>query len=260
MHSMFIPTAKCINMNKLILILLVFTPLIQAFGTQKDSLAFKELDFRVKKIEDYRSLDEQKFEVKGRELDLKVEEYRQEKIMLDWIALGVGGITIVSLFGFWYKVKSLADKKINEKLDKLLDEKRQQFVNIIESHDKEDKLKKNNKILIVASENSNTDFLVQFFKRLGFTKTELWKVSEYQQIDEQVKYDILFLFRESANEPLQDEIAKQYIQNSREDSVIFSFGNFIEDKERKKRMSSATFWSQLHGNLISALKYQELID
>lgn len=227
--------------------------------TFKDSAKIEDLNFRIKKIEDYQDIYDKKFENKSKELDLRIEEYKQQKTLVDWIALSLGGLTIVSLWGFWQKAKTIAEQKIEEKFDSLLKEKKQQLVKIIDSHDKETNLKKDNTILIIASNNCNTDFLMEFFSKLGFSKTILRKVSHYEKIDESVKYDILFLFRDECNEPLNDVIAKQYIENSRKNSIIFNFGQNIQLPNDKNRFSSATFWSQLYGNLISALKYQEII-
>ena len=248
------PTIK----HVLIGLLMIFFD--HSFAAKNDSALIKELEFRLKKIEDYRMIDDKKFENKSKELDLKIEEYKQQKMIMDWIALGLGGITIISLWGFWQKAKALANKKIEEKFDTLLDEKKQQLINIITKHDKEDKLKNENTIHVVCASEAKTEFLIEFFKKLGFAKPIIKKISSYEEIDKQIKYDILFLFREEGNSPLSDELSKAYIENSRTDSVVFIFGKHIDLSTIKSRSSSATFWSQLYGNLISALKYQELID
>lgn len=253
---------NCISMkNKISMLILtsLFFFTLTSF-TLNDSVKIQDLDFRIKKIEEFRAIDDKKFENKSKELDLKLEEYKQQKTLVDWIALSLGGLTIVSLWGLWQRAKSIAEKKIEEKFESLLSDKKLQLINIIDSHDKETNLKKDNTIYIIASNNSNTDFLLEFFKKLGFSKTVLRKVSQYEKIEEHIKYDILFLFRDETNEPLSDEVSKQYIEDSRNDAIIFNFGKNIQLSNGKSRFSSASFWSQLYGNLISALKYQEIID
>ena len=228
---------------------------------QSDSLQIEDLKFRLKKIEEFRLIDDKKFDNKAKELDLRIEEYRQQKSLLDWIAIALGPITLLSLWALWLKARTMADKKIEEKLENILNDKKQQFINIIDSHDKESKLKKSNKILILAAEDSNTDFLMDFFRKLEFPKPDLKKIAAYEALEEHLKYDILFLFRDIDNHPLDDEVAHQYIVNSRKDSIVFIFGKHINDASlSKSRTTSATFWRQLYGNLISALKYQDIID
>lgn len=259
---MFITKRKSTSMTKYSFIICICSlgSSLQGFA-QSDSSRLDDFDFRVKKIEEFRAIDDKKFENKAKELDLKVEEYRQQKSVLDWIAISLGPITLLSLWGFWQKAKSMADKKIEERLDKVLEEKRQLFINVIDSHDRENQIKREKTILIVSDKTANTKFLMGFFKKLGFEKTELLKVDTYLELDEQRKYDVLFLFREQDNHPLEEDVAKLYIKHSRPDSIVFTFGKHLNDLPNEKyRLSSATFWTQLYGNLVSALKYQELID
>lgn len=220
----------------------------------------ENLEWRTKKLEDYSGISDKKFENKSKELDLKIEEYKQQKTFLDWLAIGLGSITIVSLWGFWQKAKALAEKKVNEQFEKVFEEKKDRLVTMIQNHDREHDLKCKSNICIIASHDADTDFLLKFFKDLGFSKPNLIKASDYVPIGEQVTYDILFLFREETNKMLDDELSKRYISDIRDDAVLFVFGKFIDPSGIKRRASSASFWPQLYGNLISALKFQELID
>lgn len=250
-------------MNKKNLVIITCFLLIKgnlAFSSN-DSLTIKNLEYRIKKIEDYRTLDDRRFDNKAKEIELKIEDYRIQKTVLDWIALAIGGFALVSLFGFWLKAKKLAEKKIEEKFETIFNEKKHLLLRIIDSHDKETELKKKSSILILESKQSNTDFLENFFSKLGFNNTLLKKVSDYEPIDEKINYDLLFLFREDSNYPLEDTLCKKYIDASRSDSIVFIFGGKqLDITNIKSRSSSATFWSQIYGNLISALKYQEIID
>lgn len=221
----------------------------------------RDLDFRIEKLEAYKEINKENFEVKSKELDLKLEQYQQEKTVLDYIALLVGGITFVGLWGFWQKVKSMAEKKIEEKFDNILNEKKQQLVTIIENHDNETTLKKEKSIYIIASTKADVKFLFEFFKRLGFKTPKLKRIDEYEAINDAEQYDVLFLFNEESNHPMDKEVSKRFIDSKRSDVIAFSFGQFINvDEVDKKTFASASNWSQLYGNLISAFKYQELID
>ncbi len=223
-----------------------------------DSLS--TLDWRITKLEDYSEIADKKFENKSKELDLKIEEYNRQKTLLDWIALALGSVTVVSLWGFWQRAKAVAEKKVNERFETVFEEKKQTLIDLIHKHDSEHDLKCNSKICVVASQDANTDLLMKFFHDLGFATPQLIKTASYTSISEEINYDILFLFREETNNPLDDEVSKQYIANMRTDAVLFLFGKFIDPTNVKRRASSASFWSQLYGNLLSALKYQELID
>lgn len=256
---MFTLKTNYMNMKQCRLII-VFIVVSVTVSAQADTIKSRDLEFRLKKIEEYRSIDDKKFENKSKELDLRIEEYRQQKTILDWVALAVGGLTIISLWGLWQKARAIAEKKIEEKFDTLLNDKKQQLIKIIDSHDKEHKLKRSNKIHVVASEKADLDFLLNFFKKLDFDNPTVTVSDTYQEIGKQEKYDLLLLFREEGNAPLMDDVAKQYMDNSRTDAVVFIFGKHIDLGSIKLRSSSATFWSQLYGNLLSALKYQELID
>lgn len=249
---------KKINLSTVLLVFFIFLASNYVYSSS-DSIKVADLDFKIKKLEEYRTIDDKKFENKSKELDLKLEEYKQQKTVLDWIAIGAGGFSIISLLGFWLKAKSYANKKIEEKFHTIFEEKKDLLVNMIDAYDKEKLLKEEKSVYIIASKVADTKFLSDFFKKLGFVNVKIDLVTDYNPIDNNNKYDLLFVFREENNNPLSDEITKKYIVNSRQDSIVFIFGKHIDLANFKTRSSSATFWSQLYGNLISALKYQKII-
>jgi hypothetical protein len=229
---------------------------VSTFNQQQFELFKKEMELKVFESEKEKMLHQ-------KEIDLTLREYKQEKTLLDWIAIGVGGLTFLSLYGFWQRVKSMAEKKIEERFEVILQEKKEQLIKIIDSHDDEEKLKRTKRLRIIIDENSDPSFLLSFFKKFDFKHVEIIDVNEqFDMTLQDDDYDILFLNREEGNSPLSDVMSKKFISNLSKDSIVFSFGQFVHnyDDKAKKRFAAATNWSQLYGNLISALKYQELID
>ncbi|WMN11030.1 hypothetical protein QYS49_36935 [Marivirga salinae] len=227
-----------------------------AIDKQQYNLFKKEMELKLLESNKEKSLYK-------KEIELLLKEYKQEKTFLDWIAIAVGGITVLSLFGFWQRVKSMAQKKIEEQFEVILDEKKGQLIKIIDSHDDEEKLKRKKKIRVITAHDSDVSFLNSFFKKFDFKHIEVIEMEEGDNVDlKDYNFDLLFLNREEGNKPLSDEMSQKLITDLPQDSIVFSFGKFINnyDENAKKRFAAATNWSQLYGNLISALKYQELID
>lgn len=245
--------------NTILLILVAIICLdVYAVNETQDS---KEINGRLNKLEDYQEISNMKFDNKAKEIDLKLQEYKQEKNLIELIALATGGLTILGMFGLWLNVKRIAIKKIEEKFETLISDKKAQLVEIFNKHDKETRLKEEKIIYILSGANCDLKFLLEFFKKLGFKNVKHKLVTDYKLIEKKEKYDLLFLYREETNDPLNDNLCRQYIDNSRDDSVIFVFGGkHLDSTIVKARLSSATFWSQLYGNIISALMYQDLID
>ncbi len=249
------------NMNKSVIVMILLVCFSVSVYSVNESQQAKDTDARLKKLEDYRDINDKKFENKAKEIDLRMSEYKQEKNLIELIAIATGGLTILGMFGLWLNVKKIALKKIEEKFETLITDKRDQLIEIFNRHDKEAKLKEEKIIYVLTGANSEPKFLLEFFKKLGFKHTKLKKVTEYVKIEKKEKYDILFLYREENNDPLSDELCMQYINNSRDDSIIFVFGGkHLDSSLVKNRISSATFWSQIYGNIMSALMYQDYID
>ncbi len=250
-------------MKILIFNILIVSVIFEGISQEKVDSILNVVEKRISVIEEYRTIDEKRYDLFTKEIGLKIREYKQDKTLLDFIAIGVGGFTLFSLFGFWQKVKVMAKKKIEERFDVILQEKKSQLIKIIDGHDDEEKLKKSKIIRIITSEDSDSTFLVSFFRKFGFKNVDIMDVgNEYSPIPSTDNYDLLFLNREEGNSPLNDKISGRYIDDLPKDSIVFSFGKFIKsyNESAKKRFASATNWSQLYGNLVSALKFQELID
>jgi hypothetical protein len=229
--------------------------------SNQDSLVLEQLNSRMQNLEEQNQNMIDNLDNKSTEIDLKIDGYHQEKTFLDRFIGVAGGISLAFFIGLLLGARAIVRRRLDKEFDNAFNDRKGQVLQLLQAYDKESELKKSKCIYVIASKNADTDALEKFLVELKFNATRPKKVDTYEAIPHHEKYDVLLLFRELGNGPLDDDIVMEYARNSRPDSIVFLFGQGpIELGDVKRRSSSATFWSQLYGNLISAMKYQQLID
>lgn len=192
-------------------------------------------------------------ESKNREIEDKIEDLKSTNL---WTLVNIL-IVIFGLFGIsLWSVKSYIVKKFT----KLVDDKEQQILRIIEEKDAELTIKTKQQIRVLLSEETDISFLQFILKHLGYKNLSYESLKDNTQRKNQTgnEYDLLFIYRNG----LTDTEIKHIIANETEEKVVFIFGDHVQftpDERVKyiKRLSFANIWSQLEGNLMSALKYQK---
>ena len=241
---------RCKSVSLMLILFLFFS---SAYGkSEKDSLALVEVTSRINlmKIESDSIINvfEQRIE--------RAESHIEEKCFLFKVASALGGITLLTIIGFYVFIGRI----VKSKMDSEFQGRRGQLLAIMDANDSERKLKREKRICLVTSADADTTELVRCLGNFDFNVSPPNKVKEYVPLLE-LDYDILLLYRDKDNYPLTDDLVKLYADNSLPNSVVFLFGNEkpFDLGEIRKRASSATFWTQLYGNLLSAMKYQQII-
>lgn len=224
-----------------------------------DSVFIERMDFRIDKIEENQTIEKDKFEVYKEQVDLKLAKYEGDYDWLFWIFAGSFGFVTIAGLVLWLislpkKINKIAEEKANEKLSSYFEEKKSKIQAIVKNSDEDEKMKREKKIIVVSKKDSDFSFLNQFLKKYDFKATFI-EVETYSEITED--YDILLLNNE------KDEFKtsfEDYFNDLKPNTLLFCFGKFLKTSNEEVYFSSATFRSQLYGNLMSALRYQKFMD
>lgn len=245
--------------SKYYILSILFVFLISAVMANSDSM---DVQIRLQKLEGFQSLQKGEFELLKGEISKQLSDFESDYNWLGWIFGGGFGLTAIIALYLWFhslpkKIEQLAEIKANEKLSKYFEEKKSKIEAIVKETDEDEKLKKEKKIVVVSNTNKgdDTDFLGSFFQQFHF-RTEFIEMDDYERVNKD--YDVLLINNEKGNfTSKKDELLSDLKQNT----LLFYFGQGIRlEDDQNKHFSSATFRSQLYGNLMSALRYQKFID
>jgi hypothetical protein len=226
---------------------------IEILEKQRDDL--KEL------YKEHKEFLEDKFNNKSKELD-------NEHDYLKTLAWIIGPVTVIGIVGILFslicsyfklkkRIEKIALEKINEKFDQILDEKETQIIGIIEKHDKENKLKREKKILVLTPNGADDTSIRKFFNSMEFDKVSYASPDNTRKLN---KVDLVF-FNNEEKKFGHDEITA-IAEKTKKDVFCFYFAPKdcpYNNDNLKDRLSFANARVQLYGNLINALRYQKLL-
>lgn len=239
--------------NKVVIILIML--LTSNFCiAQQDSLKIKGLENRVEKTEEFQSIAEGKLDNKFSAMEKKLNDEYSLLKMLAWSGIG---LTLISLIGLWWKGKKYIEDKLKEKFDKIITQQEGNILEVIDKQDVEKQILKTKKILVLTAKNGNDAFVRKFFKTMGFQidNVNFEKVDSYKLYD---GYDLIFANNEDTL--FDEELIQEYFEKSKENIVLFFFGkSFTKGQKVTTRMSFANSRTQIYGNLLNLLKYQEVL-
>ena len=177
--------------------------------------------------------------------------------ILTWV---FGPLIIITLIFLYLKLLKragqLAEEKIKEKFDSLLEEKESQIIRIIERHDRELQLKKKSKILVLTPSRSDDSLMRRFFKTMEFREPDFRTPYELQDLE----HFHLILFN-NEDEKFDEGVIPGLVQKTA-GPLFFYFGPSTRDSieiRNERNVAFANYGAQLYGNLINALRYQALL-
>lgn len=119
------------------------------------------------------------------------------------------------------------------------------------------------KILVLTKEGGSTEFVQRFFNKSGFQNHEVESPIITLPEKPNAKYDLFFLNNdnENLNYVFSDEEIVAFMSNCKAGKIVFNFGKTVKPGPitQDERFTSATFRSQLLGNLINSFRYQKVL-
>ncbi len=119
------------------------------------------------------------------------------------------------------------------------------------------------KILVLTKEGGSTEFVQRFFNKSNFKNHKIEPPSATLPDSPDNKYDMFFINNENEDQDFtfdEGEI-KKFMDKCKAGKIIFNFGKHVSDVSitKNERFTSATFRSQLLGNLMNAFRYQKVL-
>lgn len=205
-----------------------------------------------------------KFANKAGELDNKVEatrlQLREEFNYVRTLAIAFGSVTVLGIVIGWLslfrRLHTIAEQKINEKFDALLQTKKEQLFALIREQDEERKLKSQKRLLVLHAANADCSFLERFFTEMEFKQVHFANIEDAAP---NAQFDLVFFHNDG--DDLDNRKIIEVAAKTPSHAVCFYFGpGRVETQgELERRFAFANARTQLYGNLVNALRYQKLL-
>lgn len=193
------------------------------------------------------------FDLFKKEIDIDFKAFKQENGVFIKVGfwLGIGSVLglIMLVFGFWRFI----DKKVKELFEKKLHDKQNSLFSMIDERDHDHKLRQTKSILVLSNGDTTKGLLRNLLVSSKFESVDYADIGNIAS----VKKTELTIINDYNNGIGNDEKVYEVIQNVPGDMVFYFGPKNINFTNVKKEMASARFPSQVYGNLMSALHYQD---
>ncbi|MEJ5102386.1 NARF domain-containing protein [Chryseobacterium sp. MYb328] len=243
-------------MKKINLILLFF-PIF--FFAKNDTLTLTTLNQRLSNLEEYKENIDKTAKI---DYDNSIKEFKKDteetSKSLFWL---IGGLTVVAiaalgvnLYNLLWGINKKINKKITDKIETIVEQKREDIISIIKDEEYEKKLKNNKKILVISSSREAEEQIKNTFSKMGF-KNIIFRVKDnFTNIPDN---DII-IFNNMGTELGQSYIDTIVTQiNDNEKCYI---GYTVHNLERHEQFNFANSRFTLYHQILNTLKFSDLID
>ena len=250
----------------LVVLMIAFLALPCSAQSENEKMAFriKQLELEIENLKQKLTLKEQSLkneydkkmgeitkDVNSEILKLNTRETKLENVL--WIISFLG---VVSFFGTWKWVSNSAKKLAEKKYNEFFEKAKTDLLVLVDKKNETLNFKANKAILVLSAPGGDNRFLQNFFLKNGF-KTPEFKTLPVADDFDYAKYDLVLF---NNDDHIHDKIdLAEIVRTAKrfpDEIVCFYFGSGRLTVDSTK-LASANFRSQLYGNLLNALQYQD---
>ncbi len=240
--------------------LLTFMALVCSFSNAQRSLD-SSFESRIKNLEEYKGNVEQLYNINAEKLTKYIDEEVRKKSsdideakkILNWLLyLGLPA-TILAIVGLYYNAVRKTKKLIQERIENIVEHKREEFVKLIETQEYDTKLKNTKKLLVLSSNGISNEKIKVLFSKLKFKNVIYRVVTEYAAFNDS---DLVIFNNEDGS--FSQAIIDDYITNTPDEDISFvAYTNVNLTRNSRINFSNSPF--TLYHSVLSTLKYTEIL-
>lgn len=219
------------------------------------------LQQRVKVLEDNRSNMEQLYKISEEKLSGHIDDLirdkmkdvdEQKRILSMLVFVGVPGTIIGFLLVYLGAIKK-AKKFIIDKIEKIVEHKREELIKLIETQEFDSKLRKIKRIMILSTSEEAQGKIKQIFDKFKFQKVNYRIVTEYKDYPD----NDLIVFNDY-DESFEPDVITEFITKAKNEEIGFvAYTSRKLQGNPRLNFSNAPF--TLYHNVLSTLKYSEIL-
>lgn len=243
-------------MKKLNLILIyLFFPIL--IFSKNDSLELINLNKRISYLEEYKENIEKTAKI---DYDNSIKEFKKDTEetsnslfwMLGALLVAAIGALGINLYNQFWGLNKKIEKKITDKIETIIEQKREDIISIIKDEEYERKLKATKKILVISSSRQAEDQIKNTFMKMNF-KNPIFRVKD--NIQNFPENDIIVFNN------INGELDQIYINNTVmqiDDEEKCYIGYTTQNLERHDQFNFANSRFTLYHQILNTLKFSDL--
>lgn len=219
------------------------------------------LETRITTLENYKDNIEQLYTINAEKLkkhvddnvEKKVEDIDEAKKILKWLLfLGIPG-TILGLLAVYFGAVKRAKKIIVERIETIVEHKRDDLIKLIETQEYDTKIKNTKKLLVLSPNDQANEKIKATFSKLKFKSVNFRVVTQYVAFND---YDLV-IFNDSDGS-FSQAVIDDYISNTPDEDISF-VAYTIKNLTRNPRINFSNSPFTLYHSILSTLKYTEIL-
>lgn len=243
------------------MILFCFLSTLMSFTSFSQKTKLDTLETRIVTLENYKDNLEQLYTIKAENLkkyiddtvDNKVEEIDESMKILKWLLFIGFPATILGLIGVYYSGVKKARKMIVDRIETIVEHKREDLIKLIETQEFDTKLKNTKKLLVLSSNETASENVKRIFSKLKFKTVHFRVVTQYVTYTD---YDLV-IFNDSDG-LFNQAVIDDYIANTPDEDISF-VAFTIKSLTRHPRINFSNSPFTLYHSILSTLKYTEIL-
>jgi hypothetical protein len=244
--------------KKLILCTLGIVFFTEVFAQNKP---IDSLKARVTVLENYKTNIEQLYTINAEKLnkhvndtvDKKVEDIDEAKRILKWLLLIGVPATILGLLTVYFGAVKKARKIIVERIETIVEHKREDLIKLIETQEFDTKLKNTKKLLVLSANDAANEKVKETFSKLRFKTVNFRVVTQYTAFAD---YDLIIF--NDFDGLFSQAVIDDYIANIPDEDVSF-VAFTTKNLTRNPRINFSNSPFTLYHSILSTLKYTEIL-
>lgn len=229
---------------------------IEVLEGQKENLD-KQSELIQKNIEGKAAQLDNQFNSNKIEIDKKLQTV---DIIISVFGLGLIG-TIIGFFITFKnfitkKAEEVAEKRINETIGSIIENNKNQIIDIVKSQDLEQQIRQESKILIVSDALATANETKMFLQEIGFKTGNLDVVTSEKFSKPTKEFDLIILDDHKITKSHHD-IFREFTEKV---NVYFVFYGDRFDATRREKLNFANSTFTLYSQIVSTLKFKKLYE
>jgi|GEM_PF-1007755 len=225
---------------------------------EADSTKIATLENRVNQLEDYKINIENVYKAEyqksqndlAKDIDEKYKDVRNLFAMI--LILGIPSSLYGIYLAFW-GIKKKVNQSIAEKIETIVEQKREDIIKLIQSQKFERRLKETKKIIVISENGNSQEEIKKTIETFKF-KNIIYRINK--SFDTLPEYDLIII-NNCDGEFKQDDVTN--IINSNDDDDVCFVAYTSKQLDRNSRLNFANSKFTLYHNILTTLSFSEAI-